>query len=193
MKKKIILTLVLFMIEAAAFCETGYKNFKWGTSAARVVEQIGINNIKNPIDNKELFQSALIQNKIILGERNEINMFFLNKKLDGVGYLIPNNKKDLLIENFKKNIYQFKFPQVTQSEFNEAKEIHKEYIYNVLVYRLYQKTSQYEVLGISELKESSGLCQLTIYDYNDDTRVYIYENIIEGETVVVYVPHEQDY
>lgn len=34
---------------------------------------------------------------------------------------------------------------------------------------------------------------LYIYDYNDDTRVYIYDNIIKDKAVVVYVPHEQDY
>ena len=32
-----------------------------------------------------------------------------------------------------------------------------------------------------------------IYDYNEDTRVYIYDNVITGKAVVVYVPHEQDY
>lgn len=34
---------------------------------------------------------------------------------------------------------------------------------------------------------------LYIYDYNDDTRLYIYDNVITGKAVVVYVPHEQDY
>ena len=34
---------------------------------------------------------------------------------------------------------------------------------------------------------------LYIYDYNEDTRVYIYDNVITDKAVVVYVPHEQDY
>ena len=37
------------------------------------------------------------------------------------------------------------------------------------------------------------LSTLHIYDYNDDTRIYIYENCIEDKAAVVYVPHVQDY
>ena len=34
---------------------------------------------------------------------------------------------------------------------------------------------------------------LYIFDYNKDTRMYVFDNIIKDKAVVVYVPHEQDY
>lgn len=54
-----------------------------------------------------------------------------------------------------------------------------------------QKSTFVNLKPISEKPE--GKSTLYIYDYNDDTRAYIYENIIEGQTVVVYAPHEQDF
>ena len=49
--------------------------------------------------------------------------------------------------------------------------------------------------GIEELKndEGNGKSTVYIYDYNDDTRVYIFENLVEGLTFVYYAQHEQDY
>ena len=49
-----------------------------------------------------------------------------------------------------------------------------------------------EECGI-QLKPTATSAALSLYDYNDDTRVYIYDNIIKDKAVVVYVPHEQDY
>lgn len=48
-------------------------------------------------------------------------------------------------------------------------------------------------LEIPTSKNKKATGTLYIYDYNDDTRVYIYDNIIKDKAVVVYVPHEQDY
>ena len=48
-------------------------------------------------------------------------------------------------------------------------------------------------LEIPNSKNNKATGTLYIYDYNDDTRVYIYDNIIKDKAVVVYVPHEQDY
>ena len=49
--------------------------------------------------------------------------------------------------------------------------------------------------GIEELKidEGNGKSTVYIYDYNDDTRVYIFENLVEGLTFVYYAQHEQDF
>jgi len=34
---------------------------------------------------------------------------------------------------------------------------------------------------------------LYIFDYNKDTRMYVFDNLVKDKTVVVYVPHEQDF
>ena len=34
---------------------------------------------------------------------------------------------------------------------------------------------------------------LYIFDYNKDTRMYVFDNLVKDKAVVVYVPHEQDY
>lgn len=40
-------------------------------------------------------------------------------------------------------------------------------------------------------KKLSGT--IYIYDYNEDTRMYIFDNIVKGKSIVVYTEHEQDY
>lgn len=45
----------------------------------------------------------------------------------------------------------------------------------------------------AEKKNKNVSGTLYIYDYNEDTRMYVFDNIIKDKAVVVYVPHEQDY
>ena len=41
--------------------------------------------------------------------------------------------------------------------------------------------------------KDKGTGTITVYDYNDDTRVYILENVVEDKIFVIYLYHEQDY
>ena len=42
-------------------------------------------------------------------------------------------------------------------------------------------------------KIDNGDARIYIYDYNDDTRVYLFENVVKGVLFVVYTHHEQDF
>ena len=64
------------------------------------------------------------------------------------------------------------------------------------------ETYMYELASISEDKgyksnkateAGPGIGTLYIYDYNDDTRVYIAAGNVEGFAFVAYVPHFKDY
>ena len=50
---------------------------------------------------------------------------------------------------------------------------------------------EYNFVPVEELPKATG--SLYIFDYNKDTRMYVFDNIIKDKAVVVYVPHEQDY
>lgn len=56
-------------------------------------------------------------------------------------------------------------------------------------------TLEIEETGYEEIKPEPGndTGKIYIYDYNEDTRVYLYENVVTDYAFVVYVPHEQDY
>lgn len=53
--------------------------------------------------------------------------------------------------------------------------------------------SSHQNLEIANEQNENLSCTLYIFDYNKDTRMYVFDNIIKDKAVVVYVPHEQDY
>ncbi len=53
--------------------------------------------------------------------------------------------------------------------------------------------SSHQNLEIANEQNENLSGTLYIFDYNKDTRMYVFENIIKDKAVVVYVPHEQDY
>ena len=70
-------------------------------------------------------------------------------------------------------------------------ELQKEFLYWLSSSYENDGVTSYEFPIVEKPDVNTGI--VYIYDYNDDTRVYIYENFIEDKTFVVYVPHEQDY
>lgn len=53
--------------------------------------------------------------------------------------------------------------------------------------------SSHQNLEIANKQNENLSGTLYIFDYNKDTRMYVFDNIIKDKAVVVYVPHEQDY
>ena len=53
--------------------------------------------------------------------------------------------------------------------------------------------SSHQNLEIANEQNENLSGTLYIFDYNKDTRMYVFDNIIKDKAVVVYVPHEQDY
>ena len=61
---------------------------------------------------------------------------------------------------------------------------------------LAEATLDFEIEGFSVLDQINtpgGKAIVSVYDYNDDTRICIWENFIDGSVFVIYYYHEQDY
>ena len=159
--------------------------------------------------------------KTILGERSLVNYFFTNigyqlpknkrdekYKLVAISYIVPKEKTNVILKRFPiqklvnkyikcrsdfldfiKNEYFNKIDFVNLKT-NTANSLITSAVSTTTI--SFEKDGQAnELLPEENSTEKDGT--LYIYDYNDDTRVYIYDNIIKDKAVVVYVPHEQDY
>lgn len=164
--------------------------------------------------------SEKINETVILGKQTTVGYMFVpidnEYFLFGISYVVNTNQIKKLQNKFKK-IRQYKTLQqvvgvkefYAQDELNNLgltpNDITPEIEDSLIRYMFCQSSLGYILSGeefdtfswigleppTKKNKKATGT--LTIYDYNDDTRVYIYDNIIKDKAVVVYVPHEQDY
>jgi hypothetical protein len=194
--KKLFFSFILIFCLSAGFAETGYRGHEWYSKKNTFS--------KNGLDSAQTGSCAenLIYSKSILETKTYLIYSFAydNNELLSAGYVIPKNKEKLLKQALKsKNKKSYKIElgdygnlEAEIKEFTEKNE--KEicsYIYDSLSCLIFQINNFGN--GISEIIEPNGNYTLTIYDYNDDTRCYIFENAVPDKTVVIYIPHEQDY
>lgn len=198
--KKIFFILLLLSCFAGAFAETGYNGIKWFTEREVFKKSTGYKTTQS-----EVIPAIEMQEKTMLGEKTTVNYFFSAYDcFEGVIYTIPEKKTSELKDKLNKPIKTFKTDTFTREQF--SREILKEepdfkgqtqqtintyfnYVFYSICFYTFEQESNYEI--IKAKKNSKGT--LYIYDYNDDTRLYIFENIIEGLTFVVYLNHGQDF
>ena len=163
------------------------------------------------------------ENKAILGEINQVSYFFSNEeafypkytegkkfRLIGVAYITSTENLQRLKNNFNKLVQKYiearsDFKEIIENEFFKETDFNKlnnstidTLIKTVMAtmswdFERYGKNSPTfgNLAPDEDSTKKNGT--LYIYDFNEDTRVYIYDNIIKDKAVVVYVPHEQDY
>ena len=211
MKKIFIIALLIFNF--VIFAETGYTGTEWYTPKNIVIKSL----LLSPVDKGDN-DFIYIKEKNILNERTVVCYYFsvpddLSKIKDfsqdellwltGIAYLIPKEKTELLLKKYNNQVLKlFIIKDISEQESDSST--------NAISFETIDKIDlQQEFLMMSLGFEKNGItlnehpsivekpnantANVYIYDYNDDTRVYIYENFIENKTVVVYVPHEQDY
>lgn len=207
MKKQITTLIVLFFL-CGLFAETGYDVFPWYSKLQDKDSEIAWspneNTVVVPIPTK------------ILGNTNIKCFVYDNKKLVGVSYCIGESEvKELLLKlDGKKKVYEINTSFLTESLTSSTFRLSIEnknvpYFYDdtkTMSYLFYsmiadyysvKKANEIESKGYKLLKKAkkkdAGYCTLYIYDYNDDTRIYITSGNIEGLAFVSYVPYKQDY
>ena len=216
MKKIFVVALLIFNF--VIFAETGYTGTEWYTPKNIVIKSLLLSPVGNG-DNAFIY----IKEKNILNERTVVCYYFsapddLSKaedfsidelfQLTGIGYLIPKEKTELLlkkyniqvsklfIKNMKKNLNTLVNKVIIEDKENKINidklDLQKAFLCYVSLGFEKDGIASDEDFQIVE-KPDANTGTIYIYDYNDDTRVYIYENVIEDKTFVVYVPHEQDY
>lgn len=196
MKKQIITLLFLICIAAGLAAETGYRGFEWGTSEFLFELKAG-DEFETIKEEGSPFISKAYKAKL-LGEERRLHFYFTNNMLCSAIYLIPAGQTNQLINNLegKKLLAQVPTPAGASEQMTEGlkeykgTEIQKEYLLGISV--LYF-CSLIDEADLSKLEKQEAENQIYIYNYNDDTRIYIYKNFIKDTTVVVYFPHEQDY
>lgn len=194
MKKRIILIAAIMLAGALAFGETGWNNHQWWTDVKKYRTD---KDEKIPESLITLQDKVQATKRLILGKKINVYFLFPDGKLTGISYTIESSKTEELKKKFNQPVSYIKFYQFSKEEIIEGAAQDEviiktdEEIEWIMTSVLFAIAATIEQEGMGSYNE--GDAQLSIYDYNDDTRVYIYENIMEGQTVVVYVPHEQDF
>ncbi len=186
--KKIFIILLMLSCFAGAFAETGYANTAWGTP-------------KKYVDLTEETDSIKSKSKTIQGVKTTLYYQFVNDRLAGVCYSIPAEKTEQLKQNYYNLVAKFKAHSTSQKEWikmlqedSTTKEKLTAKSKDLMTSKiLFLSAWDIENNGYDQLKDVEGKGNFYIYDYNNDTRVYIFENTIEGITFVVYTYHEQDF
>lgn len=207
--KRLILFFILFL-NFGIFAETGYNGFQWGW------EKKDINIGENIEVWEDEYGSIVSFGTIILGDDSIKSYFFdVEKGLDCVSYYIPAGSLEELLSKFdpKKKVYEVKTELFEINDiYNSAKELIEKgtippfydgsdktifAFISVLAegysYEIASKSEDKGYKNIKEAKEGPKVGTLYIYDYNDDTRVYILSGNIDGLAFVAYVPHCKDY
>lgn len=192
MKKQIGILIFLILIAAGLAAETGYKGTDWGDSEDWIIRAEG----RAPDYEEDYGEfNFYIYEKILLGEKTNLFYAIHNKySLLTVFYNTSeknNPKLHRLIGNMRK-LHSVPFtqdiPWLTE-EFKENSERTQECVNGVM---LTLAVADIEQNYKYELPETEGNGNLSIYDYNEDTRLYIFENVIPEKTIVVYYPHYED-
>lgn len=201
--KKIILFLILVNVLNFGFSEKGYDGAQWFTN-------------KEFIDFKDLSEwqidtdaSVYFCETIALGDSTVKSFIIQNNNLAGVSYLIPANRVEELtrklgetnkLREIKTELFSKKDVTDKLKEFKTLPETIKSETKAFIIiseYYLWQIGNYCERMGYMNIpqktddKDSVGT--LYIYDYNDDTRIYISVGNVGNFAFVAYVPHHKDY
>ncbi len=209
--KKIITTLLFLLLVFGLFAETGYNGTEWGTKRERL--DFGENVDEWIFDKLDIIAFRTVT----LGEDSIKSYIFDEKKgLDCVSYVISEKTVPELISKFenKNKVYEIQTQLFTSLElYDVLDEVIKEgqtpEFYdgsNAAVFGMVELIAElnlYEFAFINEKKgyknipkakkKKAGVGKLYIYDYNDNTRVFIASGNVEGKAYVAYIPHYKDY
>ncbi len=189
--KKTITTLLILFLTLGLFAETGYNGHQWFISKTGLLLS---NKVKPGTD--KLWNDTEAEKRPILGDENTIYYHFAENSLYAVSYCIKAEKTDLIRKKMPAPVYEIKTKSIpivfVLNDIPEDIEDENLYLNN----KMATSAFNFELYGYSQLKAvevENGEGTISIYDYNNDTRVYIFENSINRLTFVVYAYHEQDY
>lgn len=181
--KKLLTTLLILFLSLGLFAETGYTGIEWGTP-------------KSCFKFEEDVEDAGIKTRTMQGEETKVYYSFYKDIFDGISYSISTEKTKQLLKKYSDKIGTLKIDTITkEAVYKELDEEYKnEKFYEYYLHNEYCKNAaMYCDILLENEKKGSGQCTVYIYNYNEDTRVYIFENLVEGRTFVYYTFREQDY
>lgn len=200
MKKQITAFLILIFTAAGLAAETGYKGLNWGSSESLIVAKEG--NEEYPVPEKSQIY-PMEYDKKLLGE--DTRFFYLVEKsqgLIGAYYITSEKNNDKLASNLRTKTKVREYPFVRDAENQLWTRTEKEMGSATIPWAVefsvgyYMWTFAAVIESEMQYEEATGKGlegKIIVYDYNEDTRLYIFENVLPGKTVVAYLPHEDDY
>lgn len=198
MKKQIAIFLFLIFTAAGLAAETGYKGISWGSGEFFIELYEG--KEESPLAFKLKESSVKVYEKQILGEKTNLYYTLMDDfGLISVFYSTDEKnterlKTKLTSKTLVDEVPFYKLDDGTIELLKEMDEKDPERVYEYLIgYTMMSMAMGLETEYRYKRPYSTGEAQIFIYDYNDDTRLYIFENVVPGRTVVVYFPHEEDY
>lgn len=203
--KKIIPLLIFICSVLPGFAETGYNGYAWGRKRNSFIFGDKADSYK--IDNFEIVSFGTN----VLGRSTIKSYFFIDENLEGVTYYFLQQDQEELIQRFedkkkiyevktKTNIYEylisvFEYNDIEIPEYAKEDENGAAAFFLIIGESLIFEQSQYiKKEGYKKTEEDpEATGKLYIYDYNDDTRVYIITEGLDGIGFVTYLPQYKDY
>ena len=194
--KKIIFILLLLSCFAGAFADTGYNNRVWFSQKGTLKLQFEVT--PGP---EELWKTTEVEEKPILGTTTRVYYHYVENMFVAVSYIIPQSKTKQLKTKFKTLVetaptYSLKKEDYIKNLINAGTIPENEDVDLHINNLIAMGAIDIEFNGLEQLetlKSETGKGLISIYDYNEDTRVFLFENFLLDYTVVVYTCHEQDY
>ncbi len=202
--KKLITTLLILFLSLGLFAETGYNNHQWYSNLKSFPYYGRIEFEEKPISGLvwPCIYSAEIQGTMTnifycfsgIPEEYDIPEFI------AACFFLPNNNAKEYIKKIaqkKMNVgsleiynYEYEGPDFTENDPAEIRDF--------FILAEFQNLAHcVEGLGLQEMKTESlknkktknKISTISIYDYNDDTRCYIFEDFVPGRTAILFGPH----
>lgn len=195
MKKQLIALFILIFTAAGLAAETGYQGHKWYESSENFSNTNSIKLTEEPMSGWNIYRAYY---KKVQGERT-IALYGFNslyKEFTCVGYTISTNAAEKLKKELGTEIAKYKITTEDRTE----KELEDDPGFEVQEYELEVYRDFFicsELLNIANAIEAGyadeiepGEGTVIIYNYNDDTNVYIFENFYDKRVTVIYIPTE---
>lgn len=184
MKKQIISFFILIFTAAGLAAETGYEAYDWGENPLVIIQYEDNQKQKKT----ELWSSTyppLIFEKELNGFKTNVFFIFNNSGYFNLVFYytdIKNSKK--IKDGLKNEVGVIKSSQFTEKDLLEkfpyVTQVTKDYIIGDFFISIINGT----------ITPETGSGTITIYNYNDDTWCYVFENVLKDKTCVVYAPKE---
>lgn len=202
--KKTITTLLFLFLMLGLFAETGYQKHQWYCKPGDFPRYGRIIEDYDDLP-KSGFKWPYIYNAEIQG--NSIFIFYIFSgiyenfeipELIAAAYLMPEKEAKEHLKGIvatRKIIETLEFYNYEYEEFDDTEPREINDFFTLAFFS--DVIKNIEQLGVKEIKEElkkekktkNTSSTISIYDYNDDTRCYIFEDFVPGRTVFLYVPH----
>ena len=191
MKKQIISFLILIFTAAGLAAETGWQGFKWYSDWKNFPTH---NTLKTEEELRFGKITAEVYKKTIMGEQTYLYLAFSNSdQFIAAGYTLSKATANKVIENLGPKIKQYKATTESREERNMITNKEKAYA-DFFIFAGFENVAEYMEQGAMEEQgwpEGDG--RITIYNYNDDTYAYVFENFYDKRTTIVFIPHFRGY